>query len=255
MKKPWTDRFTDFMAGRGFYIVLFLCVAAIGASGYYLFSSLGGRDEDRTVSGPAQIVASPPVVLPSASPSMSLSPSPSPTPVKPAPSPPAKAKPSATPAPAASSAPSSVAPSAKTRPAPTVFTWPVNGRVVDAFSPDHQRYDVTMADWRTHEGIDISAEIGTPVKAAASGTVLAVMEDDLLGTTVTIDHGEDLKSVYANLGATPTVAEGDSVTAGDVIGAVGATAKGESSQVSHLHFGFFKNDLPADPASYLPSSS
>ena len=42
MKKPWTDRFSDFMAGKGFYIVLFLCVAAIGISGYYLFSTLGG---------------------------------------------------------------------------------------------------------------------------------------------------------------------------------------------------------------------
>ena len=39
MKKPFMERFGDFMAGKGFYIVLFLCVAAIGISGYYLFSS------------------------------------------------------------------------------------------------------------------------------------------------------------------------------------------------------------------------
>ena len=49
-KKPILERIGDFMAGKGFYIVLFLCVAAIGISGYYLFSSMNG-DDGRTVSG------------------------------------------------------------------------------------------------------------------------------------------------------------------------------------------------------------
>lgn len=48
MKKPrvWTERIGDFIAGKGFYIVLFLCVAAVGISGYYLLSTLGSGGED-----------------------------------------------------------------------------------------------------------------------------------------------------------------------------------------------------------------
>ncbi|HWS41462.1 MAG TPA: M23 family peptidase, partial [Pseudoflavonifractor sp.] len=68
MKKPWTDRFGDFMAGKGFYIVLFLCVAAIGVSGYYLFSSLAGDGNTAAVAGPVQGV----VVTPSVTPSSNL---------------------------------------------------------------------------------------------------------------------------------------------------------------------------------------
>ena len=87
MKKPWTDRFGDFMAGKGFYIVLFLCVAAIGISGYYLFSTLGGNDPAATVGGTAQVTVTP---------SPSVSPSPRVDAVKPT----IPATPSPTPAPA-----------------------------------------------------------------------------------------------------------------------------------------------------------
>ena len=61
-----------------------------------------------------------------------------------------------------------------------------------------------------------------------------------------------LASVYSNLAAKPTVAEGDSVRTGDVIGSVGDTAAAESGRASHLHFAMYKNDLPADPEEYLP---
>ena len=47
-KKPILERIGDFMEGKGFYIVLFLCVAAIGISGYYLFSSLNLGDGGNT---------------------------------------------------------------------------------------------------------------------------------------------------------------------------------------------------------------
>ena len=74
MKKPFSERFGDFMAGKGFYIVLFLCVAAIGISGYYLFSSLTpDRDPDTAVAGPAQVT---------------VTPTPRPTPSAPSPKPP-----------------------------------------------------------------------------------------------------------------------------------------------------------------------
>lgn len=258
MKKPWTDRAGDFMAGKGFYIVLFLCVAAIGISGYYLFSSLAGDGGDAPVSATAQVVVTPP---PGASPP--ASPSPQVTPVKPSVNP---DKPTSggdrsaaselKPSPTASAAPS---PSPSSTPAVAttagVFTWPVKGQIVDAYSPDKQRLDVTMGDWRTHSGIDIAAEAGTQVKAASSGVVERIQSDDLLGTTLTIDHGNGVKSCYSNLGELPTVSEGDNVAAGEIIGAIGSTAKGESAQVSHLHLAFLDNEVPSDPLAYLPTQS
>ena len=50
MKKPFLKRMGDFLEGKGFYIVLFLCVAAIGISGYYLFSSLTPDEPDAPAS-------------------------------------------------------------------------------------------------------------------------------------------------------------------------------------------------------------
>ena len=214
MKKPWTERAGDFMAGKGFYIVLFLCVAAIGISGYYLFSSLNGSDPAAPVAGTAQVTVTP---TPSASASAVATPAPTPT--------------------------KSVA---------TVYTWPIKGDIIQVYSPDQQVFSTTMDDWRTHPGIDIAAEAGAQVKAAGNGTVESVEQDYFMGTTVTIDHGNGVKSVYANLTEIPTVKAGDSVSVGDIIGSVGSTAKAESLSASHLHFEMTNSGAYVDPADYLP---
>ena len=92
-KRPFVERIGDFMAGKGFYIVLFLCVAAIGISGYYLFSSLGGKDPAAPVGGTAQVTVTPsPSVSPSppvdaVKPTIPAPPSPTPTPADPLPLP------------------------------------------------------------------------------------------------------------------------------------------------------------------------
>ena len=56
-KKPILERIGDFMEGKGFYIVLFLCVAAIGISGYYLFSSLDMGDGDAVTSSEICVIS------------------------------------------------------------------------------------------------------------------------------------------------------------------------------------------------------
>ena len=109
-----------------------------------------------------------------------------------------------------------------------------------------------MGDWRTHDGIDIAGMIGAKVVAAADGTVTDVRNDDLLGTTVVIDHGDGLVSVYANLAKVPVVKTGDKVAMGAVIGAIGDTAIGETNETTHLHFAMTKDNLPVDPIKYLP---
>lgn len=137
---------------------------------------------------------------------------------------------------------------------PLKFMWPVYGEVEVGYFADELVYNKTMMDWRTHSAIDIAASLGTQVMAAARGTVAEVFDDDLLGTTVVIDHGEGLFSRYSNLAGTPTVSVGDTVNMGDVIGSVGNTAIGETGEVIHLHFAMTKNGASCDPAEYLPAN-
>lgn len=243
MKKPLTEHIGDFIAGRGFYIVLFLCVAAIGISGYYLFSTLSSGSEDVAAEGPAQVVVTP---APSSSTTpKAVTPTVSPTP---SPTPSAAPSPSATPTPSSTPAPS---PSPSYQPT-SAYTWPVEGEVIRDFSLEVLAYDETMGDWRTHNGIDIAAEVGMTVCAVSSGTVTDVYEDDLMGTTVIIDHGDGLYSTYANLAAEPAVAVGDDVMTGDPIGRVGHTALAESSSAPHLHLEMSEDSFAVDPTLYLP---
>jgi murein DD-endopeptidase MepM/ murein hydrolase activator NlpD len=135
--------------------------------------------------------------------------------------------------------------------APRLIVSPVSGNVLAAFSVDQLAYDPTMEDWRIHDGVDIAAKPGTTVLAASSGTVLSVEDDALMGTTVVISHDGGYQTTYANLQAQPTVTVGDSVSAGQIIGAVGSTAAAESAQSPHLHFSVAKDGDVVDPEEFL----
>mgnify|MGYP002579602861 CR=1 FL=1 len=78
--------------------------------------------------------------------------------------------------------------------------------------------------------------------------------DDLLGTVVEIDHGNDVVSVYANLDVSPAVGVGQTVSCGDTVGAVGTTALAESGEEAHLHFAMRRGGSTVDPAEYVPET-
>lgn len=134
-----------------------------------------------------------------------------------------------------------------------VYAWPVSGELERGHSLEVLDYDVTMRDWRTHAGIDISAPLGTTVTAAHAGTVESVRSDDLFGTVVTVSHGDGVRTVYANLADMPAVSAGEWVDCGSVIGSVGDTALGEIGQGTHLHFAVEVNGVSEDPLSCLPA--
>jgi murein DD-endopeptidase MepM/ murein hydrolase activator NlpD len=116
--------------------------------------------------------------------------------------------------------------------------WPVSGAVVSPFG---------MRWGRMHEGIDISAGSGTPVAAAASGTVISVGYMGGYGNLVVIDHGGGLATAYAHLSGY-AVGSGQSVTQGQVVGYVGCTGH---CYGPHLHFEVRVNGAAVDPLGYL----
>ena len=128
---------------------------------------------------------------------------------------------------------------------------PLDGTTVTVFSTTELMYDETMADWRTHNGLDIQAAEGDSVKTAADGTVLSVKDDELMGTTVVIEHADGYTTQYSSLMAEPPVSEGQQVSAGDIIGCVGTTAAAESSMGAHLHFSVSKDGQIIDPGEYV----
>ena len=128
---------------------------------------------------------------------------------------------------------------------------PLDGTTVTVFSMTELMYDDTMADWRTHNGLDIQAGEGDAVKTAAGGTVIGMTSDDLMGTTVVIEHAGGYTTTYSSLQENPPVKLGQTVNAGDVIGCVGSTAAAESSMGPHLHFSVSKDGAVIDPAEYV----
>ncbi len=128
---------------------------------------------------------------------------------------------------------------------------PLDGTTVTVFSTSELIYDTTMADWRTHAGIDIQAAQGDAVKTAASGEVLSVSFDELMGHTVVIDHGSGYTTQYSSLMEVPPVSAGQKVSAGDVIGYVGDSAAAEVDMGPHLHFSVSKDGQVIDPADYV----
>ena len=262
-KPKFVEKVTEFISGNGFYLVLLVCVAAIGISGYFLVRSVMDAGEAATVSAVGQAQTeqedSQQVMQSQAIPSTDAD-RPSASVAPEAESSPAQtgltgteesAPPSASPE-VSAQAQTSSAPEASQKPAALVFTWPVNGAVIASYSVETLLYDETMLDWRVHEGVDLAASEGTRVLCAAAGTVSEVYEDALMGVTVVVDHGDGLVSVYANLAEEPSAAAGDKVYTGDVLGAVGATAAAESGRQSHLHFAMYQDGAPVDPEAYLP---
>ena len=112
---------------------------------------------------------------------------------------------------------------------------------------DTLMYNECYGDWRTHNGIDIDAPIGCSVNATAPGTVTKVTKGSY-GNTVTIEHSNGFKSVYAQLGDV-NVKEGDNVEQSSVIGTVGESM-GENLKDSHLHYELYKDGKAVNPEEY-----
>ena len=99
--------------------------------------------------------------------------------------------------------------------------------------------------------VDFAAEEGTPVCAAADGTVYAAYEDEVMGHTVVIRHEGGYTTCYSSLNKEIPVSAGDTVTVGQTIGYASGTALVETTMGSHVHFSVTCKDIPMDPAAFF----
>ena len=219
---------TSGVFGKGYYIALILCAAAIGITGFLYYRNAG--EEETLLQDPAIHLAPEDAEQDVAA----VATQPQPT----------------TPGTAPTEGP--VAP---TRKPAMKTTSPVTGNTVASYAMDCLSYNQTTRDWRVHNGMDIAAPAGTQVVAAADGVVYTTYTDDSYGTTVVIRHEDGYTTQYASLAEDLLVKAGESVTMGQAIGCVGSTALLENALGDHVHFSVTCQDIQMDPAEFLSLES
>ena len=214
--------------GKGYYIALILCATAIGISGYMYY-----RNANKTVNQPQEAVSDA-VVATEAQEDVAV------VVIQPQQE---QGK---------EDDKTKATEPAQTRPRTTLKTGaPVAGQTVSGYAMDCLSYNQTTRDWRVHNGVDIAAEEGTAVCAAADGTVYTTYQDDSMGMTVVIRHDGGYTTSYSSLAEELSVKAGDSVKLGQTIGCVGSTALVETAIGPHVHFSVTYRDSQVDPAEFL----
>lgn len=211
-----TNKFTAFMKRNAVYIILSLCIIAVGVS---VTLMLLKRDVDTQLSIPNDdvVITNPiepedpedPVVKPD-----------EPTVIEPV-------------------------------DVPVTFIMPVENPTSIGAYTETMVFNSTLGRFSSHMAIDFFADEGTDVLAVYDGTIKSVETTLLKGTTVVIDHGDGLTTVYNSLADGESVSVGQKVSKGDVIGKVSLSNRQESSSGAHLHFEVTENGEKIDPAKYL----
>lgn len=130
------------------------------------------------------------------------------------------------------------------------MNWPVQGSILLDYSMDTTTYYKTLDQYKCNPGVLIATETNTPVNAAFEGTVASITNDAALGNVVTIDMGNGYQAIYGQL-KDVTVAAGDSVASGQVIGSVAQPTKYFVEEGSHLYFQMMKDGQPMDPKPFM----
>lgn len=126
--------------------------------------------------------------------------------------------------------------------------WPVEGRLMSSFG---QRNDPFSGEGTYHSGVDISAPAGTPVEAAADGTVIQLGGINGYGRLVVVDHGNGYETFYAHLSRIDVI-EGQDVRRGQTIGAVGSSGRATGP---HLHYEVRVHHVPVNPYRFLSKAA
>lgn len=127
------------------------------------------------------------------------------------------------------------------------YIYPTKGDITKQYSSEELVLSNTLDMWMTHEGIDISGNLGDDVYAIDKGTIDSIYDDALYGKTIIINHEDNITSVYCNLGNDVQVKEGEKVDKGEKIGVVGDTAIIEVGDAPHIHVEILKDGTKINP--------
>jgi murein DD-endopeptidase MepM/ murein hydrolase activator NlpD len=238
---------------RALIVILFLVVVGLVAALVWSLNSRYGATPVTPITQPPPTVEPTATPLPSSSPSPSVSPTPEASPsVSPSTSPGVSPSPNASATPAASPSPQATQTPASNRPsnANTQLLIPVAGVRADQLT---DTYTQSRSEGRAHNAIDIMAAKGTPVLAAADGTVVRLFQSDKGGTTLYV-RGTDDRTIYyyAHLSAyAEGIVENKFVRRGDLIAYVGDTGNAGAGNF-HLHFAIWTVD---DPKRYFDGAN
>ena len=211
--------------GKGYYIALVLCAAAIGITSYVTRSShkpepekislMEQTPEAATEAAETQAVEALATEAPETEPSK-------------APSVPAKT------------------PTQETQPKKLKTAAPLSGNVTTLYAMENLSYNETTRDWRTHNGVDYACTQGAAVAAPVAGKVVSAGAEGNWGTVVVL---EDAAGRFWRLCgvADPAVKAGDTVAAGQKLGTVG-TVGCECAEESHIHVEVKQGESYLDPA-------
>ena len=220
-------RFKNGLQGKGFAAALVLSIAAVGVSTYAAYTSVTGKEnetpelnDDNVFLYEAEDVGADKTDIPR------------------------ETTPSVTTTPPDEAADAGMLFS-------TPKTMPLTGDVINPYSNGELVKSVTLDVWKTHDGADICAPIGSAVAACMKGTVKEVNNDPLWGVCVIIDHGDGIIGHYYGLAETLNVKAGQEVSMGEIIGQVGETAEIECKLDPHLHFGITKDGAWVDPIAFI----
>lgn len=127
---------------------------------------------------------------------------------------------------------------------------PLNPKNVKRISSDYgKRLHPIERKYKEHNGIDMAAEIGTPVHAAAEGVVTSIQHSRTgYGKSIIIQHDYGFTTRYAHMAITFVLKKGQKVRLGEIIGMVGSTGK---STGNHLHYEIIKKEKFLNPIRFI----
>ncbi len=132
-----------------------------------------------------------------------------------------------------------------------IFIMPVENPTTIGEYSESMVFNSTLGRFSAHMAIDFFADEGTDVLAVYDGEISKIENTLLKGTTITIDHGNGLYTIYNSLADGDSVSVGQKVKQGDVIGQVSLTNRQEYKSGAHLHFEVIENGENIDPGKYL----
>lgn len=225
------NKFIKFFSGKRFYAILAVALIAVGVAGWSAFDSLNNitpNDDDNQ----SYIDSTPSYNEPIVSEPIAEPDTPADNVVTDEPY----------------SEPADTTPK---RPVAESFIMPVkDGEIIKGYDETALQFSATYSDMRIHLGTDIKAAADSPVYAAGDGVVTKIYEDELLGRTIEIDHGNDIIVKYTGLADNLSVKEDYTVKCGDTIGTLSGVPS-ECGDDMHIHIEVTKNGKTADPVKTL----